>query len=35
MAAGMDDFVAKPFKQEALRDALMRTRSHSHPRNIG
>ena len=34
MAAGMDDFVAKPFKQEALRDALMRTRSHSHPRNI-
>jgi CheY-like chemotaxis protein len=35
MAAGMDDFVAKPFKQEALRDALMRTRSHSHPRTIG
>jgi CheY-like chemotaxis protein/nitrogen-specific signal transduction histidine kinase len=35
MAAGMDDFVAKPFKQEALRDALMRTRPHSHPRNIG
>jgi CheY-like chemotaxis protein/nitrogen-specific signal transduction histidine kinase len=35
LAAGMDDFVAKPFKQEALRDALMRTRSHSHPRNIG
>jgi len=34
LAAGMDDFVAKPFKQEALRDALMRTRSHSHPRNI-
>jgi signal transduction histidine kinase/CheY-like chemotaxis protein len=34
MAAGMDDFVAKPFKQEALRDALMRTRSHSHPHNI-
>lgn len=35
MAAGMDDFVAKPFKQEALREALMRTRSHSHPRDIG
>jgi len=35
LAAGMDDFVAKPFKQEALRDALMRARSHSHPRNIG
>jgi signal transduction histidine kinase/CheY-like chemotaxis protein len=35
MAAGMDDFVAKPFKQEALRDALMRTRSHSHPRKVG
>ena len=35
LAAGMDDFVAKPFKQEALRDALMRTRSHSHPRNVG
>ena len=35
MAAGMDDFVAKPFKQEALRDALMRTRSHSHPHNNG
>lgn len=34
MAAGMDDFVAKPFKQEALRDALMRTRSHSQPHNI-
>ena len=34
LAAGMDDFVAKPFKQEALRDALMRTRSHSHPHNI-
>jgi CheY-like chemotaxis protein len=35
LAAGMDDFVAKPFKQEALRDALMRTRSHSQPHNIG
>ena len=35
LAAGMDDFVAKPFKQEALRDALMRTRSHSHPHNNG